>query len=158
MCQPLDDLRDVASSDSVDTFVLSYTSLLQVSTRSPLLALPTPCTAAMTNHPCFLDFPAAWHDIPWRMSCSEPAYETGLCESVVIVSVSVWVQSAPGITPALVERIVASRPDLTKADIKEASHLPPCLPHPCNSSFAGHLEKSMLAYHCSRGGSTASHG
>lgn len=28
-------------------------------------------------------------------------------------------QSAPGITPALVERIVASRPDLTKADIKE---------------------------------------
>ncbi len=30
VCQPLDDLRDVASSDSVDTFVLSYTSLLQV--------------------------------------------------------------------------------------------------------------------------------
>lgn len=28
-------------------------------------------------------------------------------------------QSAPGITPALVERIVASRSDLTKADIKE---------------------------------------
>lgn len=28
-------------------------------------------------------------------------------------------QSAPGITPALVERIVASRTDLTKADIKE---------------------------------------
>ncbi|BDA50552.1 Exocyst complex component 3 [Coccomyxa sp. Obi] len=56
VCQPLDDLRDVASSDSVDTFVLSYTSLLQ---------------------------------------------------------------SAPGITPALLERIVASRPDLTKADIKE---------------------------------------
>ena len=30
MCQPLDDLRDLAGSDSVDTFVLSYTSLLQV--------------------------------------------------------------------------------------------------------------------------------
>jgi hypothetical protein len=31
----------------------------------------------------------------------------------------VVMQSAPGITPALVERIVASRTDLTKADIKE---------------------------------------
>ena len=30
MCQPLDDLRDLAGSDSVDTFVLCYTSLLQV--------------------------------------------------------------------------------------------------------------------------------
>ncbi len=30
VCQPLDDLRDLAASDSVDTFVLSYTSLLQV--------------------------------------------------------------------------------------------------------------------------------
>ena len=30
MCQPLEDLRDLAGSDSVDTFVLSYTSLLQV--------------------------------------------------------------------------------------------------------------------------------
>ena len=30
VCQPLDDLRDLAGSDSVDTFVLSYTSLLQV--------------------------------------------------------------------------------------------------------------------------------
>ena len=30
VAQPLDDLRDVAASDSVDTFVLSYTSLLQV--------------------------------------------------------------------------------------------------------------------------------
>ena len=28
-------------------------------------------------------------------------------------------QTAPGITPALVERLVASRQDLTKADIKE---------------------------------------
>ena len=28
-------------------------------------------------------------------------------------------QAAPGITPALLERIVASRPDLTKADVKE---------------------------------------
>ncbi|CAK0787040.1 hypothetical protein CVIRNUC_010256 [Coccomyxa viridis] len=56
VCQPLDDLRDLAASDSVDTFVLSYTSLLQ---------------------------------------------------------------TAPGITPALVERLVASRQDLNKADIKE---------------------------------------
>lgn len=32
VCQPLDDLRDLAASDSVDTFVLSYTSLLQVRT------------------------------------------------------------------------------------------------------------------------------
>ena len=30
VCQPLEDLRDLAGSDSVDTFVLSYTSLLQV--------------------------------------------------------------------------------------------------------------------------------
>lgn len=37
MAQPLDDLRDVAASDSVDTFVLSYTSLLQV------LHIPHPC-------------------------------------------------------------------------------------------------------------------
>lgn len=33
------------------------------------------------------------------------------------------VQSAPGITPALVERIVTSRPDLTKADVKEVGRL-----------------------------------
>ncbi len=50
VCQPLDDLRDVASSDSVDTFVLSYTSLLQVRPLSvlvypsmvTLLLLPVP--------------------------------------------------------------------------------------------------------------------
>ncbi|KAK9827315.1 hypothetical protein WJX81_003676 [Elliptochloris bilobata] len=54
--QALEDLKELAASDSVDTFVLSYTSLLQV---------------------------------------------------------------APGITPTLLERIVAARTDLTKADIKE---------------------------------------
>jgi hypothetical protein len=32
-------------------------------------------------------------------------------------------QTAPGITPALVERLVASRQDLTKADIKEVRRL-----------------------------------
>ena len=41
VCQPLDDLRDVASSDSVDTFVLSYTSLLQVRTLWSLLSYGT---------------------------------------------------------------------------------------------------------------------
>ena len=35
VCQPLDDLRDLAASDSVDTFVLSYTSLLQARTQHP---------------------------------------------------------------------------------------------------------------------------
>ena len=35
VCQPLDDLRDLAASDSVDTFVLSYTSLLQARPRHP---------------------------------------------------------------------------------------------------------------------------
>ena len=35
VCQPLDDLRDLAGSDSVDTFVLSYTSLLQVNFDAP---------------------------------------------------------------------------------------------------------------------------
>lgn len=35
VCQPLDDLRDLAGSDSVDTFVLSYTSLLQVTNSYP---------------------------------------------------------------------------------------------------------------------------
>ncbi|KAK9812960.1 hypothetical protein WJX72_006516 [[Myrmecia] bisecta] len=54
--RPLGDLKDLAASDSPDTFVLSYTSLLQV---------------------------------------------------------------APGITPALLERIVAARTDMNKADIKE---------------------------------------
>ena len=33
VCQPLDDLRDLAASDSVDNFVLSYTSLLQACTK-----------------------------------------------------------------------------------------------------------------------------
>ena len=32
-------------------------------------------------------------------------------------------QTAPGITPALVERLVASRQDLTKADIREVRPL-----------------------------------
>ena len=35
VCQPLDDLRDLAASDSVDTFVLSYTSLLQACAQHP---------------------------------------------------------------------------------------------------------------------------
>jgi hypothetical protein len=68
------------------------------------------------------------------MSCSEPDIHDGLvrvcCDYQCFC---VWVQSAPGITPALVERIVASRPDLTKADIKEASHLLLCLLQSCNS-------------------------
>ena len=34
--QALEDLKELAASDSVDTFVLSYTSLLQASAQGPL--------------------------------------------------------------------------------------------------------------------------
>ena len=46
VCQPLDDLRDLAASDSVDTFVLSYTSLLQV--RCVLIHAESYSTCAST--------------------------------------------------------------------------------------------------------------
>ena len=56
MCQPLVDLKVLAASDSVEGFVLSYTSLLE---------------------------------------------------------------QAPGITPALLERLITGRADIARADIKE---------------------------------------
>ena len=56
VCQPLVDLKVLAASDSVEGFVLSYTSLLE---------------------------------------------------------------QAPGITPALLERLVTARADIARADIKE---------------------------------------
>ena len=63
VCQPLDDLRDLAGSDSVDTFVLSYTSLLQVSCDihgscySPLACIAIVCRVQrhvhdMEERPC----------------------------------------------------------------------------------------------------------
>ena len=49
-----------------------------------------------------------------------------LTQEILVITCRVWlrwhqcvVQTAPGITPALVERLVASRQDLTKADIRE---------------------------------------
>ena len=56
LCQPLVDLKVLAASDSLDGFVLSYTSLLE---------------------------------------------------------------GAPGITPALLERLVTARPDIARTDVKE---------------------------------------
>ncbi len=58
VCQPLDDLRDVASSDSVDTFVLSYTSLLQVSTHSLLHVLAHTMHCCHDQPPLFLGLPS----------------------------------------------------------------------------------------------------
>ena len=50
VCQPLDDLRDLAGSDSVDTFVLSYTSLLQVSCHIPCVSYtPIPCAVVVCS-------------------------------------------------------------------------------------------------------------
>ena len=40
LAQALDDLRELAASDNVDTFVISYNSLLQVS-LSPLKSGPS---------------------------------------------------------------------------------------------------------------------
>ena len=72
------------------------------------------------------------------------------------------VQTAPGITPALVERLVASRQDLTKADIREvgtAMHSimlhAPAVPslhimRPCSGHLA-HIpkkERPMVRRHC----------
>ena len=59
MCQPLVDLKVLAASDSVEGFVLSYTSLLE---------------------------------------------------------------QAPGITPALLERLITARADIARADVKEVRH------------------------------------
>lgn len=53
-------------------------------------------------------------------------------------------QVAPGITPTLLERIVAARADLTKADIKEVSpfaHRCPC----CSKHNNGSVEKILSA-------------
>ena len=62
VCQPLVDLKVLAASDSVEGFVLSYTSLLE---------------------------------------------------------------QAPGITPALLERLITARADIARADVKEVRH---CMP------------------------------
>ena len=51
---------------------------------------------------------------------------------------------APGITPTLLERIVAARADLTKADIKEVSpfvRLCPC----CSKHNHGSVERILFA-------------
>ena len=64
MCQPLVDLKVLAASDSVEGFVLSYTSLLE---------------------------------------------------------------QAPGITPALLERLITARADIARADVKEVR---PCTRYP----------------------------
>ena len=50
VCQPLDDLRDLAGSDSVDTFVLSYTSLLQVHCTPAALWDLTACMTSPSLH------------------------------------------------------------------------------------------------------------
>ena len=55
VCQPLDDLRDLAASDSVDTFVLSYTSLLQARAEH-LCACPEPVHDR--SHGVWLQLPA----------------------------------------------------------------------------------------------------
>jgi len=66
VCQPLVDLKVLAASDSVEGFVLSYTSLLE---------------------------------------------------------------QAPGITPALLERLITARADIARADVKEVRHRMPLSRH-----------------------------